>query len=228
LTEAEMKFDQNQIPDIVKVALKQKLLEFPFGSLQVDYDRTLEECVKTINLADHGDICPNAPCTEDDVKNLAANLVKLNCCSHHFIQDSIKKITVEVLKNEQVKKLGNNDKVKTKPEFILRRPDLLEIIKKIANTLPRIQMGTGNFLNQNLLEKTNLKCRANLQKLLGIYEPDVPSYDYLFREDKTDSAGANADANADADANAGANAGADAGADAGATPVDTSGSDGKS
>jgi hypothetical protein len=246
LTEAEMKFDQNQIPDIVKVALKQKLLEFPFGSLQVDYDRTLEKCVKSINYADHGDICQNAPCTEDDVKKLEEKLVNLEYCSHHFIQDSIKKIAVEVLKNEQVKKLGNNDNGEPDLKFTLRRPQLLEIIKKIANTLPRIQMGTGNFVNQNLLEKTTLKCRANLQKLLGISEPDVPSYDYLFTEVKADSAGAdgagvgagdgvgavNGDdlkkpatdgaTPSDADANAGVTPIV---TDASATPVDTSPTD---
>jgi hypothetical protein len=224
LTEDEMKLGQTEIPDIVKVALKQKLLQFPFGSLQVDYDQTLEKCVKSINQADHDDICQNASCTEDDVKNLKTKLVNLEYCSHHFIQDSIKKIADEVLKNEQVKKLGNQDK--TKPEFTLRRPQLLEIISKIANTLPRIQMGTGNFLNQNLLEKTSLKCRANLQKLLGISEPDVPSYDYLFTEVKTDSAGADGDGAGDGVTVTGD--GADAGVDASATPGDASTSTGKS
>jgi hypothetical protein len=231
LTEDEMKLGQTEIPDIVKVALKQKLLQFPFGSLQVDYDQTLEKCVKSINQADHDDICQNASCTEDDVKNLKTKLVNLEYCSHHFIQDSIKKIADEVLKNEQVKKLGNNDndKPELKPEFTLRRPDLLEIIKKIANTLPRIQMGTGNFVNRNLLEKTSLKCRANLQKLLGISEPDVPSYDYLFREDKIDGVGANAgagDGDGDDLKKPATYAGANAGAGDGATPTVTDAGDG--
>lgn len=178
LNEADLKSDaaDTGIPDIVKEALKQKLLEFPFGSLQFDYDRTFQACVKSINDADHNDICKTKPCRNEDLETLEAKLASLEYCSHHFMKDSIKKI-VEVLKSNANAKFDQNNGIS--------RSKFLGIIAKIANTLPNIQIKAESSLNEGILEKTIIKCRANLQKLLNVTDPDVPSYDDLFKEPKT-------------------------------------------
>ena len=88
------------------------------------------------------------------------------------MKDSIEKI-VEVLKEDPNTKFDGTG---------IPRSKLLGMITKIANTLPNSQIKTGIFLNEGILEKTNIKCRINLQKLLNVYDPDAPSYEDLFKK----------------------------------------------
>lgn len=176
LKEEELYEDgSKEIPAIIQEALKQKLKQFPFGSLQTDYDRALQKCVDSINNADHQEICTTAPCSENDINSIEINIKKLPFCSHHFLENSIAKVA-EVVKNDVSEKRALDK------NFTVNRPTLLKLITNFANTLPSLQISTLGYLNQNLLEKTCLKCRINLQKLLKVSDVDVPSYDDLFKE----------------------------------------------
>lgn len=176
LKEEELYEDgSKEIPAIIQEALKQKLKQFPFGSLQTDYDRALQKCVESINNADHQEICTNAPCSDNDIESIETNIKKRPFCSHHFLEKSIAKVA-EVVKKDV------SEKRELDKNFIVSRPTLLKLIINFANTLPSLQISTLGYLNQNLLEKTCLKCRINLQKLLKVSDFDVPSYEDLFKE----------------------------------------------
>lgn len=156
LTIEDVKFN-GPIPVVLETALRKKLEQFPYGSLQLDLDHALKACVATMKNSDHDNFCNAKQCTITDINNLTNNLSKLDSCGYHFMSDTINTIVNAAL-SDPIINVDNG----------LQRAELQRTIMSIANTLPTKIIELGIKANESLFEKTSYNCRTNLKKLLAL------------------------------------------------------------
>lgn len=160
LTADDLKDSHGTIPEPLKTALQAKLDQFPYGSLQLDTDRTMETCITAIKQLQAESICKESNCTAADLDNFKETLKHQKSCEKPFMAAQLDKM-VDVIKiNRNV------------PSSNASRATIFADLQNILNTAPLTTIMLAKPINKQQ-EDEKYKARSKLKELLGVFKTVV-------------------------------------------------------
>ena len=161
LTDADVRIQDTEIPDILRAEFQKLLEQLQFGTLQTDNDQSFIGCIDHIKtLLPNPDICADKDkliCSSTDLDHFFLDTQKGEPCTRELIKDEIIRM-VNVVKANR----GLMSAVDTMP-----RSELINDLQAILDAAPYKKV--AEMAPKDLVkEQVELSARSKIEELLGI------------------------------------------------------------